>query len=325
MSATRALPCALLISPLLILVVVNGAPSDQRHQSNRSRVSERRVAFASRISVVKRLKAEWEILEHFACDLVEHHPNSTVSCSTDRNEAGQKVVSGRAETAAQQPVKGGTATTGPPNVVCMVPIRIGSTRLALKNLRYLAGRFMCEHALRAAALSGECDRVVLNADFDSVAPLAALVNEELRGQMGYAAFTAVEFYRRPVKLQGHFPADDVVADFMGHHPGQILMWVNPTSPLQSAAEVAAAARYLADQPSASVVIGVTEHSRHAVWNDNGSPLNFDPSVAGARTQELRPIAVANYCVLIWRYTTFLDSYRKVGAAYFAGLSACLLC
>merc|ERR1712023_266749 len=124
----------------------------------------------------------------------------------------------------------------------MVPIRIGSTRLALKNLQFIAGRFLCEHALRAAALSGVCNRVVLRADFDSVAPLATLVNEELEDEM--ATFTPVEFYRRPQRLQGHFPADDVVADFMSSHAGHTLIWVNPTSPLQSAEDVAAASRFL---------------------------------------------------------------------------------
>ena len=199
-------------------------------------------------------------------------------------------------------------------VICMVPARLGSTRLHLKNLRIIHGRFLCEYALRAAALSGVCDRVVLNADFDGVVPLASLVNDELAGTEA----TAVEFYRRPSTLQGHLPADNVVADFMRSHQGDTLIWVNPTSPLQTASDVRAAASFLAARPNSNVVIGAERILRHAAWMDTGAPLNFNFDTPGARTQELRQLAIANYCVLMWRYASFMQAYERTGAGYFAG-------
>ena len=205
---------------------------------------------------------------------------------------------------------------GAGRVVCMVPARVGSTRLALKNLRLLGGRFLCEYAMRAAALSGACDRVVLNADFDSIRPVVDVVNAELLA--GGRPHTHVEFYRRPKTIDGHRPADDVVADIMEKFPeGDLLLWVNPTSPLQIDAEVRAAAQFVADRPRLGALIGAELVSRHVAWQDSGEPVNFDPHTPGAKTQTLRQIAVANYCVIGWRYKAFLREYRASGAGYFA--------
>ena len=223
-------------------------------------------------------------------------------------------LGGEVEQSSQQTCVSEGTSSNLGRVICMVPARLGSTRLHLKNLRIIHGRFLCEYALRAAALSGVCDRVVLNADFDGVAPLASLVNDELSGTKA----TAVEFYRRPSTLQGHLPADNVVADFMRSHQGDTLIWVNPTSPLQTASDVRTAASFLAARPNSNVVIGAERILRHAAWMDTGAPLNFEVDTPGARTQELRQLAIANYCVLMWRYASFMQAYERTGAGYFAG-------
>ena len=94
-------------------------------------------------------------------------------------------LGGEVEQSSQQTCVSEGTSSNLGRVICMVPARLGSTRLHLKNLRIIHGRFLCEYALRAAALSGVCDRVVLNADFDGVAPLASLVNERrARGHEG---------------------------------------------------------------------------------------------------------------------------------------------
>ena len=101
-------------------------------------------------------------------------------------------LGGEVEQSSQQTCVSEGTSSNLGRVICMVPARLGSTRLHLKNLRIIHGRFLCEYALRAAALSGVCDRVVLNADFDGVAPLASLVNDELAGTKA----TAVEVQGR---------------------------------------------------------------------------------------------------------------------------------
>eukprot|EP00941_MAST-03F_sp_MAST-3F-sp1_P000384 g384.t1 len=200
----------------------------------------------------------------------------------------------------------------------MIPTRIGSTRLPLKNLRLLDGRFLCEYALRAAALSGSCDRVVLNADFDSIEPLVDLVNSELKEER--SEFTVVEFFRRPSHNEGHLAADEVVATFMNSNSdGDTLVWVNPTNPLQTSVDLARAIQFMADRPDTNVVIGAMETLRHVVWKDKpNSAINFESDSPAARTQDLRALFVANYCVLMWRYSHFLDAYKKTGAGYFSG-------
>jgi len=106
----------------------------------------------------------------------------------------------------------------------MIPARAGSERLKIKNLRNINGKTLVEHAIEKAVESGVCDRIVLNSDSAAFAPIAAR--------------QSVEFYQRPKALgSSTTKADDVVYDFMRTHPGDLLLWINPTSPLAPVSEV----------------------------------------------------------------------------------------
>ena len=93
-------------------------------------------------------------------------------------------------------VSGGTM-----NVVAMIPGRMGSERLAMKNLALLNGKPLIYYALMAAKSSGVFDRVILNSDGEVFRNIA----EECE----------VEFYLRPAPLgSSETKSDEVVYDFM---------------------------------------------------------------------------------------------------------------
>ena len=71
-------------------------------------------------------------------------------------------------------------------VIAMIPARIGSTRLKMKNLALVNGRPLIYYSIRAAQDSGVFDRVVLNSDHE--------VFGEIADRYG------AEFYHRPLKL-----------------------------------------------------------------------------------------------------------------------------
>jgi CMP-N,N'-diacetyllegionaminic acid synthase len=71
-------------------------------------------------------------------------------------------------------------------IIAMIPARIGSTRLKMKNLALLNGKPLIAYSILAAKQAGVFDRIVINSDshiFKSIAD-------------SYE----VEFYKRPVHL-----------------------------------------------------------------------------------------------------------------------------
>lgn len=188
------------------------------------------------------------------------------------------------------------------SVIAMVPARAGSTRLKLKNMALLGGRPLISYAIDAAKESKAFDRVIVNSDhpaFESVAE-----------QYG------AEFYLRPEPLgSSSARSDEVLEDFIKKHPAEYVAWVNPTSPLQAAEEIAAVVKHFIDQKLDSLVT-VKDESVHCVMD--GKPLNFDPDALFARTQDLTPIQRFVYSVMMWRTKTFLKVYEERGHALLAG-------
>jgi CMP-N-acetylneuraminic acid synthetase len=186
--------------------------------------------------------------------------------------------------------------------VAMVPARIGSERLSRKNLRMLGDKPILAHAIAAAKASGVFDRVVVNGD------------DPIFGHVAEAE--GAEFYLRPAHLgKSDARSDDVVADFIEHHPCRVVAWVNPTSPLQPSAEVAAVVRHF-EREGLDSLITTRREPFHVVFE--GRPLNFDPDGKFARTQDLTPVSVFVYSVMMWRVAAFLKSHKATGHALMTG-------
>jgi len=184
----------------------------------------------------------------------------------------------------------------------MIPARIGSTRLPMKNLALIDGEPMIAYAIKAAKDSGVFDRVVVNAD----APVFAKIAQRY----------GVEFYHRPAQLgSSTTKSDDVVRDFMRNHPSDILAWVNPTSPLQTASEVRQVVGHFENE-ALDTLITVRDEQVHA--NFQGRPLNYTTTGLFAQTQDLVPVELFVYSVMMWRTTPFLTAYEQQGHAFFVG-------
>jgi CMP-N-acetylneuraminic acid synthetase len=188
------------------------------------------------------------------------------------------------------------------NFVAMIPARIGSTRLRMKNLALIAGKPMIVWAIEAAVGSGAFDRVVVNADH-------ALFGEIARR-------CGVEFYLRHEALGGSATkSDDVVADFMNAHPAEAIAWVNPIAPLQPADEVRAIVDHFRDEALDSLIT-VDRKQVHCLYGD--TPVNFSFDGKFAQTQELTPVLPFVYSVMMWRCAPFLADMRARGYAFFCG-------
>jgi len=189
-----------------------------------------------------------------------------------------------------------------PKVVAMIPARIGSTRLKMKNIALLNGKPLIYYAIRAAQDSGVFDRVVLNSDHNVFRKIAQRYR--------------IDFYKRPAELgSSSTKSDDVVMDFIKKNPCDILAWVNPTSPLQTGEEIREVVRYFIKERLDSLIT-VKDEQVHCVIADR--PVNFKPEERFAQTQDLKPVQAFVYSVMMWRTQPFRGQYMKKGYAFFCG-------
>jgi CMP-N-acetylneuraminic acid synthetase len=188
------------------------------------------------------------------------------------------------------------------DVIAMIPARMGSERLRMKNLVMLKGEPMIGHIIRKAKESGVFDRVVVNADH--------AVFNEIADRYG------VEFYHRDSSLASSAArSDDVIYDFMQKHPGDYVAWVNPISPLQPAEEIAAVVRYFIGEKLDSLI---TVRKEQVHCNFRGEPLNYSSGEKFAKTQDLDPVERFVYSIMMWRTETFVETYDQKGYALLFG-------
>lgn len=188
------------------------------------------------------------------------------------------------------------------NIIAMIPARMGSTRLKLKNLALIDGKSMIAYAIEASREAKIFDRIVLNSDGEIFKDIAEQYE--------------IEFYLRPNELgSSTTKSDDVVMDFIEHFPCEIVTWVNPIAPLQTASEVRSIVKYFQDNDVDSLIT-VINLQAHCVYE--GRPVNFSIDEKFAQTQDLSPVQELAYTVMMWKTNPFVDSMQSKGYAILNG-------
>ncbi len=185
----------------------------------------------------------------------------------------------------------------------MIPARFGSKRLKLKNLCLINGKPMIEYALDASKKSNCFDKVVINSDHEIFRKIAER--------------NKVDFYSRPAKLgSSKTKSDDVIKDyFEAHSDVEILAWVNPISPFQTSDEISNIVEYFKNKKLDSLIT-VEEKKVHSDFKD--TPINYSRAELFAQTQDIIPVNVFVYSVMMWRRDPFLKSYAKFNHGIFCG-------
>lgn len=184
----------------------------------------------------------------------------------------------------------------------MIPARMGSARLPMKNLVLLNGKPLISYAIQAAKGSGIFDRIVINSE----SKLFLKIAERYR----------VEFYQRPSKLATSTAKSDfVVYDFIQNNPCDIVAWINPISPLQTSEEIKKIVNYFLKE-SLDSLITVKDEQVHCVYKTK--PINFKMDDVFARTQDLIPVQPFVYSVMMWRTDVFMRAFKKRGHAILCG-------
>jgi CMP-N,N'-diacetyllegionaminic acid synthase len=194
------------------------------------------------------------------------------------------------------------------HVLALVPARGGSKGIPDKNIRPLAGHTLLHYASQAASASGVVDRIVLSTDSERVAA------------EGRRAGLEVPFIRPAALAQDDTPMLPVIEHALdaltesGWEP-EIVVLLQPTSPLRTGAHIRAAVQALRDTGADSVVT-VVEVPRHlspdyVMRIDADRLLPFLPEGSRiTRRQDTRPAFVRDGTAYVF-WTRTLRNTRSI--------------
>lgn len=183
----------------------------------------------------------------------------------------------------------------------MTPARMGSQRLAKKNLRLLNGIPLVTRALKKCKDSGCFDEVWLNSE-DSI----------LRE---YANSENCNFYQRPLELASNTAtSEDFIADFFQKHECDYLVQVHSIAPLLTLSSIQSFVAYLkANKPDC--LLAVEPIQLECVFQNE--PINFRLDCK-TNSQELIPVNKISWSLSSWHRPTFLEAIGSGQCATYAG-------
>ena len=187
-------------------------------------------------------------------------------------------------------------------IIGEIPARYESKRVKQKNLRLINGKPLICYAIEAAKGAKTLREVYVNTESDIIGKIA-IDNE-------------VKFYKRDASLSTDTATSDQFNyDFIKGTKADVLVMINPVSPLIEATDIDNVVRFFLENDY-DTVITIREEKLQAFCNDK--PINFDINRMLPRTQDISPIQICAWSVCVWRGKTFLDSFEKKGYAVFSG-------
>lgn len=178
-------------------------------------------------------------------------------------------------------------------VLAVIPARRGSKGLPLKNLRLLDGVPLIVHSIRAARAASLVTTVVVSTEDDEIA--------------GIAAAHGATVVDRPAELASDTAQNNPVVRHAIEARGaseQVVVLLQPTSPLRTAAQIDACIAAVFDgAKSAMTITAVDHHPGKAVIVDHGliEPFTSDADMEAQRQ-------------------SLLEVYRQNGAVYAIGVA-----
>lgn len=185
--------------------------------------------------------------------------------------------------------------------IAMIPARMGSQRLARKNLRELGGIPLIVRAIRKCKAVGLFDEIWVNSEHPDFGPIAS-------GE-------GVSFHHRPESLgDNSATSEQYVAEFLRNHECEFLFQVHSIAPLLTQSELR---DFVAATESAEVDCMLSAEEVQIECALNGQPVNFDFSQK-TNSQDLVPVQRISWSVTAWRRKTYLDAVDAGCCATYAG-------
>lgn len=187
-------------------------------------------------------------------------------------------------------------------IVCMIPARLGSKRVAKKNLRLINGKPLISYVIETLKQCEVFDEIYLNSE--------AMIFKEIADEYG------ISFYKRPAEFSTDQSTNDEFAlDFLKNVPGDILIQVLPTSPLITVDEIEAFTKEMINKNYHTLIS--VENKQIACVYDN-EPVNYDKFKVNPPSQTMKPVQAYATVLMGWNYETFKKNMNRYGCAYHGG-------
>ena len=168
------------------------------------------------------------------------------------------------------------------NIIAMVPVRAGSTRVPNKNIRKFADTNLLELKLRVLKKVNGINQIIVSTDCDIAAEIAHDQNVKVQRRSKY------------------FAGSEVTNDQHWLHiaetaPGDIVFLAQVTSPLLKVSSIQNALNTFLDNASNDSLNSVSVEKKF-LWKDM-NPINYDINVT-PKSQDLPNIVSLNFAITI---------------------------
>lgn len=185
--------------------------------------------------------------------------------------------------------------------IAMIPARMGSQRLAKKNLRELAGIPLIVRAIRKCQKAGCFDEIWVNSEHPDFGPIAE--NE------------GVKFHQRPEALgNNQATSEQFMTEFLQHHACDRVFQVHSIAPLLTVEDVVRFVREM-EEADHDCLLSTEEIQIECAYRNE--PINF-VLTEKTNSQDLDPIQRVSWSVTGWKRETFLKAVEEGKCATYAG-------
>ena len=187
-------------------------------------------------------------------------------------------------------------------IVCMIPARLGSTRVKNKNLRLINKKPLIQYIIDSAKESKYLDAIYINSEASIFKEIAENNN--------------INFYQRDLELSSDTATnDDFALDFMENIDCDILIQLLPTSPFLRSEEIDEFINKMIDQEF-DTLISVSDIKIESIFKNK--PINFEQKKQTPPSQLLEPVKAYACGIMGWKSDNFKQNIHKHGAAYHGG-------
>lgn len=178
-------------------------------------------------------------------------------------------------------------------IIGMIPARLGSKRILLKNIRYMGEKPLIQYPIDLARDCGGIDEVWVN-------------TEDLR--LGAVAEgMGAKFHRRPKELSSDSATNrEFTYEFMKSHPCDYVVMINATSPLLREETLKGFVQHVRSH-TYDVVLSVVSEKEETFFQNQ--PLNFSLKEK-VNSQALEPVEKIVWALTAWKCSYFTGMQER---------------
>ena len=189
----------------------------------------------------------------------------------------------------------------PPQKIAMIPARMGSQRLAKKNLRELHGLPLIVRAIRKCKEADAFDEIWVNSEHPDFGPIAEA--------------ESARFHQRPAALGNNAAtSEQYIAEFLEKHDCRTIYQVHSIAPLLTVEDIR---RFVNEMESSDYdcLLSTEEIQIECAYQDRPVNFTFEQKT---NSQDLQPVQRVSWSITAWRRETYLNAVAAGKCATYAG-------